>query len=541
MDKSALLDSEDVDHGLKVPEGAIWIICATIFIDSLGGSISAPVLPFYAREFQVSDSEIGWLFSAFSLSQVVCLPLVGKLSDRIGRRPTLIFSLFGAALGAFSQAMAPSFGTLLAARIVSGGCGAVGSTANIYVADVTGPGNRDKYLGFLMSANGLAFAFGPGLGGGLSRFGLNCPILVDGALSLVAGLVAFAYLPESPAFARKQQDEAMHEQRDNSRWPAAVWAICVVELLRGFSFSGIFAMYAMFADKVYGLDSLHIGFAVCVGALVLICTNLWISERLTLSLGRVETACLGALLLAGGQVGLAYAPMLQASLVSMWIAYMGQAIAGCTIAAITSMLSSDSNRCMVMSLQQMAQAMGRVAGPFCLGYVSDVDPRLSFCVSAAAAAMASLILFCVRGAYARGVTAYSLTPDVDPSGPAWADEHFTQEDVEELGRFLCELLAANHYKWHSPEHREELKKTLRLTFPSVRGNMASSPVSGILHSPSMSYMRSPQEDALFAFSDAAAAAGGFVRSPPVSRRRYVRSTSSVTPSAQPSLRTAAAR
>merc|ERR1711865_687814 len=105
--------------------------------------------------------------------------------------------------------------------------------------------------------------------------------------------------------------------------------------------------------------------------------------------------------------------------------------------------------------------MGRVAGPSCLGYVSDIDTRCPFALSAAAAAIAAIVLLCVRGAFSRGVAAFNFAPDIPPSGPSWADERFTEDDVQDVGRFLCQLLADNHYKWHSPEQRERLKKTLR--------------------------------------------------------------------------------
>ncbi|CAL1161449.1 unnamed protein product, partial [Cladocopium goreaui] len=88
---------------LTVPVEAIWMVCITVFIDSLGGSISAPVMPFYAEEFQASSSEIGLLFSAYSLAQVIALPMLGRLADHVGRRPVLVLSLFGAAAGAFLQ------------------------------------------------------------------------------------------------------------------------------------------------------------------------------------------------------------------------------------------------------------------------------------------------------------------------------------------------------------------------------------------------------------------------------------------------------
>lgn len=462
------------EDGLKVPASAFWMVCLTVFIDSLGGSISAPVLPFYAKEFHVSDDMVGVLFSTFSVAQVIFLPVFGRMSDRFGRRRVLIASLFGAAMGAWAQGAATSFWLLAAARVVSGACGAVGSTANVYVSDITTDGVRGQYLGYLMSSNGAAFAFGPGLGGGLSRLGLNVPILVNSALCLVAGFLAVVYLPESPVFVRQQREaaEASIVGRDAGakslrRVSVAVWAVCAVEVLRGFTFSAIFAMYGLFALQVYDLDSLHIGYAVCIGALTLICTNVWLTCPLQCVCGQVVCAAIGLAMMACGEIALAFAPTLSLSLVGMWFVYMGQAVAGCTIAAITSNLSTDENRGQVMSMQQMAQAVGRVIGPVLLGRLMNSDVRLPFAVAAFAALLASLILLSLRKSYEHHIAGIPNLPSPCPSPPAWANESYTDEDETELGSFLCKLLTDRHYRWKEPEQKEALKKALRICFPPL--------------------------------------------------------------------------
>lgn len=275
-------------EGLTVHPRAFWMVCLTVFIDSLGGSISAPILPFYAKVFHCTSGQVGMLFSSFSLAQVVFLPVMGKLSDYFGRRTVLVASLFGAAAGAWGQGLAPSFTTLVLARVVSGACGAVGSTANVYVSDITTEAARGHYLGYLMNSNGAAFAFGPGLGGGLSRLGLNLPIKVNGTLCFVAGILAVKYLPESPVFVRQQQMaaaaaavEELEADCPRKSLPAAVWAVCAVEFLRGISFSAIFALYGLFAYERYDMDALHIGYAVCIGALTLIFSNCFLNGPLT--------------------------------------------------------------------------------------------------------------------------------------------------------------------------------------------------------------------------------------------------------------------
>lgn len=460
------------DDGLKVPAHAVWIVCVTVFIDSLGGSISAPVLPYYAQEFNASSSAVGFLFSAYSLSQVACLPLLGGLADRIGRRRVLVLSLVGAAIGAFMQGFATSLMLLMLARVVSGSCGAVGSTANVYVSDVTCESRRAKYLGYLMSSNGLAFALGPGLGGGLSKLGLNVPILVDGVLTAVAAVIAWVYLPESPVWVQYQRDSAcksLQRPANTSRltpFSSSVWVICAVELLRGFAFSAIFGVFGLYALSVYQFDSLHTGFAVCVGALILMCTTIWIMPLLSTTLDEVWCAALGMLLIAVGLFGVAFTPCIHLALIGMWTTYMGQAIAGCNIAAITSILSSDDNRGAVMSMQQMAQAMGRVIGPASLCYLLSLNATYPFALAAAAASLAAVLLMCISKSYRIRVSMSDL--DFVTSFTELPEEDFTDEDALEMGRYLCELLSKRHYRWRAPEQREALKRQLGSYFPPIQ-------------------------------------------------------------------------
>lgn len=467
------------DNVKLVPHTAIWMVCLIVFIDSLGGSISAPVMPFYAKEFQASSRVIGLLFSSFSLSQVVALPMLGKLSDRIGRRPVLVISLFGAAGGALVQGLAPNVQLLFVGRVISGFCGAIGSTANVYISDVTDEESRPEYLGYLMSSNGLAFAFGPGLGGGLSTFGMNVPILVNAGLCIAAGFLAAAYLPESPiwvaqqkACARRQcmssSQNDLNDQQDAGirSFSLHVWGVCMAEFLRGLSFSSIFSIFALFAHQVYGLGSVSIGFAVCAGALCLICTNIWLSPRLDMMLGHVGCAGFGMALIAVGELGLAYSPTLYLSLFGMCIVYMGQAVAGCTIATITSVLATDTNRGAVMSMQQMAQALGRVVGPVILSSLFSEEPEWPYACASVASIVGMFVLSSLRTTFRTRAESH-FEAETLPTPPVWSDEVFTDEDVEEMGRFLCELLTKRHYRWRGQGQRAALKKALELHFPML--------------------------------------------------------------------------
>jgi len=187
--------------------------------------------------------------------------------------------------------------------------------------------------------------------------------------------------------------------------------------------------------------------------------------------GDVACAAFGMLLMACGELVLAYAPFLSVSLLGMWSVYMGQAIAGATIASITSMLATEERRGQVMSMQQMSQALGRVVGPLCLGRLSDIDPCFPFALAAAATTFAAALLGTLHGAYKRrSVVADSSPTPAMASSLSWAIEEYAEEDVQDLGRFLCELLSAGHYQWRDPVQREALKSALRICFPPLNGD-----------------------------------------------------------------------
>ena len=216
---------------------------------------------------------------------------------------------------------------------------------------------------------------------------------------------------------------------------------------------------------------MSIGFAVCTGALCLISTNVWLSPALDIKLGHIGCASFGMALISAGEIGLAYSPTLVLSLSGMCIVYMGQAVAGCTIATITSVLATDSNRGAVMSMQQTAQALGRVVGPVVLSSLFSMHPAWPYACASVSSIVGMLVL-CSLGSTFRKRAADCV--DVEPvtSAPAWSDEALTDQDVEEMGRFLCELLTKRHYRWRGPEQRVALKKALEVHSPALSAEAA---------------------------------------------------------------------
>ncbi len=150
---------------------SVLIIFLTVFIDLIGFGIVIPLLPIYAKNFSASGWEIGALMSTFSLMQFVFAPVLGRLSDRIGRRPVILTSTAGAcisyAIFAYGSGLVAHSALLVlfVSRAFAGICGGNIGVAQAYIADITPPEQRSKKMGLIGMAFGLGFILGPFLGG----------------------------------------------------------------------------------------------------------------------------------------------------------------------------------------------------------------------------------------------------------------------------------------------------------------------------------------------------------------------------------------
>jgi MFS transporter, DHA1 family, tetracycline resistance protein len=175
------------------------IIFFTVFIDLIGFGIVFPLISYYAENQMMTGTQIGIFLGAYSLMQFIFAPVLGRLSDRIGRRPVLLASLFGTAISYIMLGLANSFWLFLLSRTLDGISGSTISVAQAYVADITAPAERTKRLGMVIgAAHGLGFALGPALGS-LLLFSnnLSLPYFVAGAVCFVNAVVAIFLLPES--------------------------------------------------------------------------------------------------------------------------------------------------------------------------------------------------------------------------------------------------------------------------------------------------------------------------------------------------------
>jgi len=183
-------------------KSALVFIFITLLIDIIGLGIIIPVVPSLIQELTggtLSDASVygGWMSFAYALMQFLCAPIMGGLSDRFGRRPVLLASLFGFGIDYLFLAFAPTLQWLFVGRVIAGIMGASFTTAAAYIADVSTPETRAQNFGIIGAAFGLGFIIGPFLGGMLGEYGSRMPFIVSAALSLINWLYGFFILPES--------------------------------------------------------------------------------------------------------------------------------------------------------------------------------------------------------------------------------------------------------------------------------------------------------------------------------------------------------
>jgi DHA1 family tetracycline resistance protein-like MFS transporter len=183
-------------------QAALGFIFVTAVLDVLSLGVMIPVLPNLVKAFAGGDTAraADWVVlfaTTWGVAQFVCGPILGLMSDRFGRRPVILGSIFGLGVDFLFMAFAPTLRWLYVGRVINGVTAASFSTANAYIADITAPQDRAKSFGLMGAAFGVGFTFGPALGGWLAAIDLRLPFLVCAGLALCNWLYGFFVLPES--------------------------------------------------------------------------------------------------------------------------------------------------------------------------------------------------------------------------------------------------------------------------------------------------------------------------------------------------------
>ncbi len=254
-------------------KGALGFIFTVVLLDIIGLTILQPVQAFIVRQYDSNALAVSMLTVIYAAAQFVFAPILGRLSDRHGRRPVLLISLLGSAFGYYLFGIGGALWVLFLSRLIDGITGGNISTASAYVADVTPPQDRARNFALIGIAFGLGFVFGPTLGGALSQISLQAPAYAAGTLSLLSAIVGFFVLPES--LPQEQRTAGVFQWRevnplatllDMIRRPA-LRMLLLVWCLFQFAFTGHTSILAVFVIDRFGMSPVQLAFLFVLGGI----------------------------------------------------------------------------------------------------------------------------------------------------------------------------------------------------------------------------------------------------------------------------------
>lgn len=348
------------------------IIFVTVFIDLIGFGMVIPILPYYANTepFLATPFEIGILVGVYSLMQFFFSPILGRLSDKYGRRPILFISILGSAVGYFVIGFAETLVLVFVGRIIGGITGANISTAQAYIADITTRENRAKGMGLFGAAFGVGFILGPAIAGILSKYGVHVPFYFAGALSLANAIALYFILPESlkPGAAehlaeRKGRIAEIFESLREKEFGV----INLVFFLLVTAFSIMTYAFVLYTAFRFDYKPEENGYLFAYIGVIAIVTQGVLFDRLVKKFGESPLIAVGCLLMVVSLFAVPFiGPVsggLAALLIGTAVLSIGNSLASPALTSLASKGADDRDQGRTMGILQSGASLARVAGP----------------------------------------------------------------------------------------------------------------------------------------------------------------------------------
>lgn len=347
-----------------------------MFIDLLGFGILIPILPSFAKkELGVDETAIGIAIAIYSFVQFLFNPVFGKMSDKYGRKPIIVITLFLNAVGYIIFAYTHSYLMLLISRIIAGIGGSNIGVAQAYIADVTTKENRSKGMGLIGSAFGLGFVFGPLIGGILADYGYMITGFTAAGFSLIAFVLTIFKLPESNLnrVNSLQRKRALFDIEGTKKILSRpeLFILVLLFFILTFSFANIYGTFALLGIQVYGFTDLQNGYMFGIVGLSSAIVQGGLIGYVNRVMSKKYIIIIGAFLI---MISLALIPygqtFLGLAIISIVLSY-GTGTLQPTILSLISEVTSDAEQGITLGINQSFSAFARVLGPLWGGFAFE--------------------------------------------------------------------------------------------------------------------------------------------------------------------------
>ena len=357
-----------------MPRTRFGVVFLTVFIDLAGFGLILPILPYYAQRFGAAGLGFGALVGVYSLMQFLATQILGKLSDRYGRRPLLLTTILFSGAGYVLFALAHSYWLLFVARLISGFSGGNLSVAQAYVADVTSPAERSKGMGMIGAAFGLGFVVGPALGGVAGSYGgPTAPVWVAALLCAMNLVSAYFLLPESLKPEHRSERSLLdlaHFQRAFTH--PRIGPLMAFWLIVPIAFAGYTVSMPLYAAKSFGWRERDLGWLFTIVGFTAAAVQGYFFAKISRHVKDRALMIAGA---AGMALAIAVVPLQKSSTaIYAWtfVLAFANSIAVPAATGLVSRFAEPSEQGAMLGVAQAMAALGRLLGPVALGEVYDV-------------------------------------------------------------------------------------------------------------------------------------------------------------------------
>jgi MFS family permease len=364
-------------------------IFLTVFVDVLALTFMLPLLPHYAQTFGASPLQVGLLLASFSLCQLVSGPVLGRLSDRLGRKPVLVTSQVGTLIGLLVIGTAGNLTWLFVGRILDGLTAGNLSIAQAYITDETKPEERTKAYAFFGIAFGVGFLIGPALSGKLAiLYGYAAPPLGAAGLSLLSIALSTTLLPNRKPPANLERASLLAAFR-HILGQSAVRSRILELFGYVFSFALLTGGLALFLERRLRFDVEQVGYAFAFSGLVGLVVVGGVG-RAAKRLGERRLSAIGLVLMTVGYVVLAFSYDLPTLGIALGIGGVGAAVVRPALTTLIAGSVPESERGLVLGVSQSASSLGQTLGPAVAGLVIGAGALRAWGLIAAGVAISTL-------------------------------------------------------------------------------------------------------------------------------------------------------